>query len=61
MYLYSPLYGMIGSALAALAVGAAFSAWYEKNQIVKAVVWNVGLGVLALGVAHFTIKFLLTS
>jgi hypothetical protein len=61
MYLYSPVYGVIGSTLAILALGAGFSAWFEKNQIIKAVVWNIGLGALVLGIAHFTIKFLLTS
>jgi len=47
------LYGAFGGALLALGAGAYLTSLFEKNRLLPAVVWNLGLGALAYGVAYY--------
>ena len=52
-----PLYGIVVAACSVMGAAAVVSARYEKNQMVTALVWNVGLGVVAFGIASFLLEF----
>jgi len=52
-------YGMWVAAFLLLASASILSAIYEKNRLIPAAIWNLSLGVLALGVAYFLFKVFL--
>ncbi|MCE5318494.1 MAG: VIT1/CCC1 transporter family protein [Parachlamydia sp.] len=52
LFLYPPL-GLVIAAFAALSAAAALAAWQERNRIVPAIVWNLGLGILSLSFLYF--------
>lgn len=49
---YPPL-GLLIGAFAALSAAAALAAWKERNRIIPAVVWNMGLCILSLAFLYF--------
>ncbi|MEI8125053.1 MAG: VIT1/CCC1 transporter family protein [Parachlamydiaceae bacterium] len=52
-----PTFGIfIGTALT-LSFSAALSAYMARNQIIPAIVWNLGLATLALGIVHFLLQW----
>lgn len=51
-----PLFGTLIAAFLLLTLGASVAAYYEKNKFLNAVVWNIGLAVLSLGIVYFLIK-----
>lgn len=55
--LFIPYVGMIVGAFLTLILAGTISALREGNQVVRALVWNVALGALALGVGYFTLEF----
>lgn len=52
LLLYPPL-GLLIAAFAALSAAAALAAWQERNRIVPAIIWNMGLGILSLSFLYF--------
>lgn len=45
--------GIWMASLAVMALSAAFSAYYENNRLISAVVWNTSLGVLAFSTLYW--------
>jgi hypothetical protein len=57
LFLYPP-YGVIFGGLLVIAISAILSAQYEKNRLIPAVVWNLGIAILTFGVAYFVDQFI---
>lgn len=52
-------WGIIVAALAVIAAAVAISARYEQNRLVSAVVWNLGIAILAFATVYYLIQFFL--
>jgi hypothetical protein len=57
----SPTFGILAASLLILGFAGALSAYYEKNRIIPAIIWNMGLGVLTYGGAYFLFRYLLAQ
>lgn len=57
-FLIFPQFGIIFASLFMMGAGAFVSAYYEKNRIISAVVWNISLGILVFGMVFFLLKIL---
>lgn len=55
-YLY-PSLGLLIGALLALGCSASLAAYREGNKIIPAVIWNIGIGMVAFGFVYFMTKF----
>ncbi|NGX57992.1 MAG: hypothetical protein K940chlam3_00893 [Chlamydiae bacterium] len=53
-----PNFGMILGTFCVVGAAAALSAHYEKNRKIPAIVWNLGITVLAFGCTYFLWDFL---
>jgi vacuolar iron transporter family protein len=53
---FFPGYGMWIAAFLLLASASVLSAVYERNRLIAAIIWNVSMGVLALGVSYFLFR-----
>ena len=51
-----PEIGIYLSTLLGMGGGAAISSYYEKNQMIPAVVWSVGLGAVSSGTVYFLLQ-----
>ena len=51
--------GLIIAALLVMGFAGGLSARYEKNRKIPAIIWNIGLGILAFGCPYFLLQFLL--
>lgn len=56
-YWFGGMNGLIGASFAMIAFAAGLSAYLEKNRVVNAVIWNLGIAVLSYGSAYFLIDF----
>jgi vacuolar iron transporter family protein len=58
-FYFWPNFGMwIGAGLL-LTIGSMFSAFFERNRVIPAVIWNLSLGALASGIAYFVLHVFL--
>lgn len=48
-----PVYGMAVSGLLVLGISAAIAAKFERNRIIPAIVWNIGIAGLAFGAVYW--------
>jgi hypothetical protein len=55
-YLYFPYGAFVGTALA-FTCAALLPAWYERNRLIPALVWNLGVGALACGLVYFLLHY----
>lgn len=51
------LYSVILSSLGVIAVASALSAFYEQNDLIPAIVWNLGIAILAYAWVYFIYAF----
>lgn len=58
LYSIFPVYGIAMSALIIVGCAAAIAAYFERNNAVHAVVWNIGLTILSAGSAYFLLDYL---
>lgn len=56
-----PLYGTLAATLFVIGLSAALSALFEKNRVIPAIVWNLGLSILAVGCLYFLLDFFVTQ
>lgn len=56
-FLLSPAWGIPLCAFLVLAAAAWLSAGYEKNRVIPAMLWAVGIGVVAFGAVFFLLDF----
>lgn len=54
-----PKWGLGIGSLLSLSAGAIISAIYEKNRVISSVIWNLGIGIVALASIYFIIDYLL--
>lgn len=52
-----PQWGLLIGSIAGLGVGSAIAAQHERNKIVPAVIWNLGIGAIAFGFVYFIIDY----
>jgi VIT1/CCC1 family predicted Fe2+/Mn2+ transporter len=57
-FFLSPSYGMLIASFLLLTASAALSAFYEKNRVIPAVIWNLSIGALSFGAAYFVFQIL---
>lgn len=60
LYLY-PTYGLLIGSLAVVAIASGLLARFARNDVISAVVWNVGLAILATGAVYFVVHTLFPS
>jgi len=53
-----PAYGLLIGSLASIAGSSFLAAKYEQNRTVPAIIWNVGIGLLAGSFVYFFLEFL---
>lgn len=53
-------FGLIFSALFILSLSAGFSAYREKNRVVHALIWNVGIAIFAYATSYYIMQFLIS-
>jgi len=56
-----PSFGMWIATFISLALASIFSAIYEKNRVIPAIIWDMSLGALALGTAFFLFKIIIST
>lgn len=52
-----PMAGLYIAAILTLFITSWISATYQGNQLIPAIVWNIGLATLAIGSAHFLLHY----
>lgn len=57
LFFAGPL-GILFGSLVSMAIAGVISAWFAQNRWIPAIVWNVGLGILAFGSVYFLIEYL---
>lgn len=57
---FSP-YGILFAALIVLGFASALYAYLSENRLIPAVVWNIGLGILAFGAVHFLVDYFFSN
>lgn len=60
-HLTAPSYGLIIGAFIVIAIASSISAYFEQNRIIPAILWNIGLAVLAYAWVHFLYQFFFFS
>ena len=55
LFLY-PAWGLFTAAFLTIALAAYFSAKCDKNRLIDAVVWNLGLAMLSWGFVYFLLN-----
>lgn len=58
-FILLPQYGMVIATSLLLALSAVFSAHYEGNRVIAAVIWNLSIGALSFGVTYFLMHIFL--
>lgn len=58
LFVYSQ-WGVFIAALMVIATAAGVSARYEKNRMVPAIIWNMGISVLTFGTVYYLIEYFL--
>ena len=54
----NPFLGIL-MALFLLALSAAVLAHYGRNRLIPAIIWNIGLAILSVGIVYFSLQFFL--
>lgn len=54
---FLPPWGLIVGSFVVMAGSAALASYQIKNQIIPAVIWNIGLGAIAMGFVYFVMQF----
>jgi len=52
-------YGMVAATALLLTGGSVFSALFERNRMIPAIIWNLSIGTLAVGVSYFLLSMFL--
>lgn len=58
---FFPTWGIFPTAFVIMALGAGLTAHLGENRIIQAIIWNVGMGVLASGTLYFLLEFIKPS
>lgn len=53
LILLMPSFGLLIGSLLVMGASGAITAYYEKNQMIPAVIWNASIGILAYSCAYF--------
>lgn len=52
-----PIYGIFVGAAIAIAMASAFTAYMAENEEIPAIIWNLGIAVLAIGTVYFLLEW----
>ena len=55
-YIY-PTWGLLIGSVIGLGLGSAIAAQHERNKVIAAIVWNLGIGAVAFGFVYFIIDY----
>lgn len=55
-----PLYGLFFGAALVVGASAALAAFYEKNRLIPAIIWNLGIAIFATAGAFFLLEYLIS-
>lgn len=55
--LAEPRFGALYGGVIAIGAASALSAWLAQNQLVPAIIWNLGIAVLAVGSVFFLVQW----
>lgn len=55
-YIY-PAWGLLIGSVIGLGLGSAIAAQHERNKVIAAIVWNLGIGAVAFGFVYFIIDY----
>lgn len=61
LFALSPSLGLLCGAIFTIGLSSAISAYLAQNNIIAAVIWNLGIATLALGVVYFLLQLLTFS
>jgi hypothetical protein len=61
LYLLIPPFGLLIGAILAIGISSALSAYLAQNDIIAAIIWNLGIAALALGSMHFLLQIVTFS
>lgn len=57
-YYFYPPFGLLLGTIASMGAAAALAAYFERNRMIPAIIWNIGLGILSLGFLYFLLEAL---
>lgn len=52
-----PFWGLVAASFFILSLSAGLTAHYEKNRLIPAIIWNLGMGALAIGTTFFLLNY----
>lgn len=55
---FFPQHGVFFGALLVIAIASLLSAHYLKNRLIPAIIWNIGIAILASGFTYFLLQYL---
>ncbi|MBA3815414.1 MAG: VIT1/CCC1 transporter family protein [Parachlamydiaceae bacterium] len=61
LYILSPSFGLFIGAALIIAVSSSISARLAQNKAISAIIWNLGIAALSVGVVHFLLQLLTSS
>lgn len=53
-------WGVLSVTILILGISGGISAYFQKNKLIPAIVWNIGLGLFSLGIIYFLLEFSLS-
>lgn len=56
-----PAWGLLISSAITLGIGSAIAAQHERNRIIPAVIWNLGIAFVSVGFVYFMITYFITK
>lgn len=57
-FYFNPNYGLILASLFTIAIASVLFSCYEKNKIIQAVFWNMGIAIFSLGTVYYIQQFI---
>jgi len=56
-YYINPSIGLFFGSMAVLGIGSGILAYHSQNKIISAIVWNIGIGLLAFSIVYFLFMY----
>jgi hypothetical protein len=58
---FYPAWGLVIGSAISLGIGAAVAAQHERNRIIPAIVWNLGIAAISFGFVYFMISYFIQT
>lgn len=56
-WFFHPFYGAIAGTMLIIGISGVVSAYFQKNKIIPAIIWNISLGLLSYGALYFLLQY----